>query len=454
MRSDRPPSFLHLGSSCLLCQALGEPCHVAYTYLELVPGGQEPLGLAILWPMEVRGRAGHRTVEQGRLAFPLGEVTGVYHCQAEHAIAVMQQIQYDILIKEPVFYNKYQKEMDLLRKGLLFLRMRIFIEALISYNKNHLISNFSNYVDLTWKINEVSGKIFKAEMKSKINMAIWGRFMVYLEALNHWFTFVPPLMRISRLKDETFAKANLSETLELARSEDHSPLLTSLLAAAQGPLPSFKFLLNLVCGDLDKKKGSCVGGCSRRFKVETFIPRLSLLAVGLQGIGSVFEEKNLSKGVATVELDFEKIFCCGNRGCVPKVIPKRMTLMKYHLDLEAFAERYSKSVCDFCFQAVERIHRCGRCKTKMYCNKRCVEKDWRQGHQEACPQLKGDKLREKEGKEERRERGAEAVEHGMATAQSMDGLMDMLNTLVPGGLVDMEAKRSYFEDVTQRMKNL
>ena len=94
---------------------------------------------------------------------------------------------------------------------------------------------------------------------------------------------------------------------------------------------------------------------------------------------------------------------------------------------------------------MEKIHRCGHCKTKQYCSKRCLKQDWRKGHQEACPQLKGDRLREKEDKEERRVKGGEAVE------QSMGRGMDVLDSK-PGGVE--EAKWKQIEDVTQRMKNL
>ena len=147
----KPPTFLHTHDNCKLCLARGEPCHVTYTYKELVPGGCEPLGMAIIWPKEVLCKPGQKTVEFARLPFPLGELSGVYHCQAEHVLDVMQQIQYDIKNKEPEFYKKYEKRMDILRKGLLMLHMRIFAEALVSYNKENLIYNFSNYVDLTWK---------------------------------------------------------------------------------------------------------------------------------------------------------------------------------------------------------------------------------------------------------------------------------------------------------------
>ena len=99
-------------------------------------------------------------------------------------------------------------------------------------------------------INEVCSEIFKEELRSGGKIDVWGQFMIFFEALNHWFTFVTPLMRVSMLKTKTFVKTDMSEIKELARNEDRAPVLTSLLATAEGPLPSFKFLLDLCQGCL------------------------------------------------------------------------------------------------------------------------------------------------------------------------------------------------------------
>ena len=178
------------------------------------------------------------------------------------------------------------------------------------------------------------------------------------------------------------------------------------------------------------------------------IPMMSIGASGLEKVNPVLDGRKMFKGLATIQIDFEKIFCCGRSSCVSQIFLKKKSMMKYHLNLEAFAERFGMTVCDACFLGVEEVHRCSGCWTKLYCGKKCAEKDWGWGHREACSFLKGDKRREKEGREERQERGAEAVENGMATAQSLDGFMDMLNTMVPGGLFDMEGKRREMENIT------
>ena len=143
-----------------------------------------------------------------------------------------------------------------------------------------------------------------------------------------------------------------------------------------------------------------------------------------------------------MELLLEKTLCCGNKVCKSKIAQKRKAAKNMPRNIGMLAERFSDSVCDFCFVVVEKIHRCSQCRTKQYCSKQCLAQDFGQGHCEACPLLKGDRLREKGGKEERKERGGEA----------MDRLRDFLNTTELGGV--MEAQRKDTEDVSEMMKNI
>jgi len=45
--------------------------------------------------------------------------------------------------------------------------------------------------------------------------------------------------------------------------------------------------------------------------------------------------------------------------------------------------------CDGCGGRFSKLQRCGRCKQRHYCSKKCQRSDWKKGHKAECPTLVG-----------------------------------------------------------------
>ena len=65
--------------------------------------------------------------------------------------------------------------------------------------------------------------------------------------------------------------------------------------------------------------------------------------------------------------------------------------------------------CDYCGLLGRKVHRCGGCKTEVYCTRQCLDMDWEVVHRKICG--KGELVRKvKWDKNKREELGKENVE--------------------------------------------
>ena len=56
--------------------------------------------------------------------------------------------------------------------------------------------------------------------------------------------------------------------------------------------------------------------------------------------------------------------------------------------------------CDNCGLPVEKMHRCTRCLTKLYCGVQCRDQDWEKVHRQVC--RKGETRKVKSGNQDRK----------------------------------------------------
>ena len=81
--------------------------------------------------------------------------------------------------------------------------------------------------------------------------------------------------------------------------------------------------------------------------------------------------------------EYGALVSCQRRACFKKMT--KLCAHKYGLLLAAFpVQERSSFKCDQCFLRCEKVHRCTRCWTKVYCSQECLDKDWTEVHQKIC----------------------------------------------------------------------
>ena len=81
---------------------------------------------------------------------------------------------------------------------------------------------------------------------------------------------------------------------------------------------------------------------------------------------------------------------CNRKACFEKI--SKLYARIHHMLLEAFMEKQNGSFkCDHCFFLCEKVHRCTRCWTKVFCSQECFDKDKEKIHEKICKS--GEELR-------------------------------------------------------------
>lgn len=159
--------------------------------------------------------------------------------------------------------------------------------------------------------------------------------------------------------------------------------IIEVFSANDPHIPPFKRLLKIVCGG--SLNNACVF-CSKQIVVRAIYGQ-----VGDVGGPTVF-----------VQLYFPRVFNCGEKSCLEQSYSKMMLLQKWTAGVSAAASKLAPNICDFCYKFSEKVHRCDRCLTKIYCSKECLQQDLRGKHEAACK--KESDQRKVKVKEERKAR--------------------------------------------------
>jgi len=164
--------------------------------------------------------------------------------------------------------------------------------------------------------------------------------------------------------------------------------VAELIQAFSGDeVPSFKELLQIICGDTSMAVTAVYGEVewTSRYQPSSTVALLPYMA---------------------------STFCCGHGNCEAEMADKIVAYQKWKYGVfETFDELYS-SQCDYCFKLSEKVHRCSKCLTKSWCSRECQQKDWNEKHKEFCIK-DADPRKAKGGAQVRRETEMKSLERGM-----------------------------------------
>jgi len=190
--------------------------------------------------------------------------------------------------------------------------------------------------------------------------------------------------------------AEYRTVVEAARNSGSLVIRDSIVASLSTNLIPFMRVLELLCGSLEQQCTNCKD-------------HITIGAVYYQDVGD--EEIPSLPFVAIAPMVLIKKFSCTKKSCVKIILENLLKEYQILNRLTFFVRtKYLDNICDFCFMAGKKAHRCGGCKTKVYCSQTCLEEDWAGVHKKICVRSKGESRKVKGGKRERKEESGRRLE--------------------------------------------
>ena len=217
----------------------------------------------------------------------------------------------------------------------------------------------------------------------------------------------------------------------LAKAQNSTFLATvdKLLDALEPQLIPYPEVVKIICnGEINKKCSIC----NRRVTVIEVVQ----MKKRLNRVACFFNTINMG------------MVRCDSRMCdvMQDEHPSRMDYQKWYPSVTTVWVKYQENMCHFCFKISPHgvVHRCGRCLTKVYCNKECQQQDWILVHSQVC-KGKGDPRKLKGKRKEREETGNTTMQECIESFES-----NRFERAVEGDFFDLRSFVSY----GQTMKNL
>jgi len=315
---------------------------------------------------------------------------------SEKVVWLLQALLYKMKVtKFPFAKAKDRKAVMDLRNILQHTRLKTWLVYMTVPSK---ASNHVEYEVSQTTVNVLGNSRYlnvmtdvKVRPGSEDKFGLWDIFKLLSEFILSSDVATLELASLGQLGLEDFP-AEYRTVVEAARNSGSLAIRDSIVAALSTNLIPFMRVVELLCGGLEQQCTNCKDQIT---------------------IGAVYypvEDKKIPSQ-PFVTSGIIKKFSCTKKSCVKIILENRLKEFRILNSLtRAVRAKYAGNVCDFCFMAGKKAHRCGGCKTKVYCSQTCLEEDWAGVHKKICARSKGELRKVKEGKRGRKEESGRQLE--------------------------------------------
>lgn len=353
----------------------------------------------------------------GAMCISLGELTGNFISKHEKKICILQQIFFKVRSdrRRPINIDFF--------KGIFWtlgqLREKVWKVSLEYHAENYLDYQMSIWgpnaiqkldADVVTNVINLHGSMMKAEHQGG-NLKWWSSFLLFLQLRNDEKYFYRSIFELQKISDETFDKFQSNLKLkQIVRNNNFFPVWETLLSSASDQLPEYSQLIKMLCeGQVERK----CEVCSTEITVTSFYPQLDVDNEQSESVENL--RNQFVEGKSCVITRPIKLYCCKRTAC-RETIFQGIAIVYFQITKEgtALAQRFEEYRCDNCFMVNDQAHRCGGCKTKVYCSLECQDEDWKI-HQMCCADLSQDvthiQRKKKANTEKRKELGVERMDY-------------------------------------------
>ena len=292
----------------------------------------------------------------------------------ERTVLVMQKVLFKMHLTKHRITLKYPEEMDRLRKVLSMIQGNCW-RAAIHYPREawsgrslHLLYEVQLENISTTEVSKIFGKIGgdKKIPSYRDPFDLWAILQLLAGFL---YNRVDILMKaMQKIPYESYPKPAKGFMKYLDVDGQYS-IWDQILDALGDHLVPYSHLVEIFC--MGKTRRSC-GSCKRDTTVEL-----------VKQIGESLELKSFISGLGALVTDQGTLVSCHRKACFKKI--SKLFDRIEHLLVEAFLEKQNASFkCDHCFFLCEKVHRCTRCWTKVFCSQECFDKDKEKVHEKIC----------------------------------------------------------------------
>jgi len=329
--------------------------------------------------------------ETSKFPFAMGEQTGEFTSRYEQTLSLMQRVLHKMyLVSHPLVADDARlrslfQYIGGLRTRLLILAIQIPSGQILEYfHQGDILEDLKGDNYLLKLVREMSEESSSLEdYDGPYNL--WKTFQILV-----FFCLNPT--HADRVLFEELGEEVEDETLANALSKNDTSekfnmkLVAVLKGLEKGVMP-FNDLLDILCEDNRQKTCSA---CNSTIYVEDIQFPCFVKPPTKPFVLCIF-------GTSA--------FSCASMSCFETVRENTLALvMTLQTIYQNFALKYTPNRCDMCFKFSKKVHRCGRCLTKVYCSKQCMDLDWSLIHKEICKKEQ-DGRKVKGGSQERNKDG-------------------------------------------------
>ena len=293
----------------------------------------------------------------------------------ERTVVVMQKVLFKMQLTKHKITLKYPKEMELLRKVLSVIQDNCWQTAIQypveawSARSIHLVhavqlAGSSSVTDIRPIFAKISSD--KKIQSYRDPFDLWAILQLLNGFLYKRMDILMKTMQKIPVESYPGTLGGLLKTLDL---DWQYSIWDQILDALGDHLVPYSNLVEIFC--MGKTRRRC-GSCKRETTIEM-----------VKQNGEGLEFKPFISGLGALVTDQGSLVSCHRKTCFKKII--KLYAYIYHQVLEAFMEKQNASFkCDHCFFLCEKVHRCTRCWTKVYCSQECFDKDKEKVHEKIC----------------------------------------------------------------------
>ena len=301
-------------------------------------------------------------------------VTSANGSRIERTVLVMQKVLFKMHVTKHKITLKYPEEMDILRKVLSVIQENCW-QAAIHYPREawsgrslHLVTQVQFEGSSVTDVCPIFEKIGRDKKIPSFRdpFDLWSILRLLAGFL---YNRVDILMKtMQKIPVESYPEdvKVLVKNLDVGRQYS---IWDQILDALGDHLVPYSHLVEIFC--MGKTRRRC-GSCKR----DTTIEMVRL-------VGETFKLKPFISGYGELVTNHGSLVSCYRKACFRKI-----SRLYFHCDrllLAAFLEKQNASFkCDHCFFLCEKVHRCTRCWTKVYCSQECFDKDKDTVHEKIC----------------------------------------------------------------------
>jgi len=301
----------------------------------------------------------------------------------EHTVFVMLQIIFKLVRTKSRLFEEGQFKRSGLIRNIAKMRFRFYVAC------HHLPSKF---------VDKFVDRILISDLKMDLRKEIVPAISAISSALDTnagdpfllWETLklLMGFLLYSFNCHRDFERMNIKEKLSINLKEVVDVLGTAsqfeetwdkvLVALKSGPV-HHSSLLDIMCGGSRNQR---CADCRKSVTIERVFVH-----------DADRPETILEKPFVTFR---RRIFSCPAIDCQMRIRGEEVDFLhKITSMMETKVAAGLENRCDYCGMMGRSMHRCGQCKTKVYCGEECQQLDWDQVHSKICN--KGDVARKKKG---------------------------------------------------------